>query len=156
MVPGRGTKNKESGCSSLKSQWRGQVGGKESLLYFGCQQGVGWSRQIPVQRLAVPHWQSVGRASYSPREGAPCRNNTVSSAVIFKLVMGGLTRVIMIVLGTVNFHFQGQFVSVSLRPILGSVWLQSDHHVANFFHLVPVSVSINTRELKQYGSEYYL
>ena len=82
------------------------------MLYFGCQQGVGWGRQIPVQRLAAPHGQSVGRASIRPREGAPCRNNTVSSAVIFKSVMGGLTRVILIVLGTVIsfpgsicFHF---------------------------------------------------
>ena len=80
---------------------------------------------------------------------------SASSTVIFKSVMGGLTRVILIVLGTVNLHFQDQFVSISLRPILGSVWLQSDHHIANFFHLVPVSVSINTRELKRYGSEYY-
>ena len=33
-------------------------------------------------------------------------------------------------------------------------WLQSGHHVVNFFHLVGVSVS--TKQLKGYGSEYYL
>ena len=37
---------------------------------------------------------------------------------ILKLVIGGLTNVILIVLGTVNLQFQGWFVSISLRPIL--------------------------------------
>jgi len=40
--------------------------------------------------------------------------------VILKLVIGGLTSVIFIVLGTVNLHFQGWFVSISLRPVLGT------------------------------------
>ena len=39
--------------------------------------------------------------------------------VILKLVIGGLTSVILIVLGTVNLQFQGWFVSISLRPVLG-------------------------------------
>ena len=33
-------------------------------------------------------------------------------------------------------------------------WLQSGHHVVNFFHLLGVSVS--TKQLKGHGSEYYL
>ena len=41
--------------------------------------------------------------------------------VVLKSVLGGLTNVILIVLGTVNHHSQGQFVSISLRPILGVV-----------------------------------
>ena len=43
----------ESGihCSLLKSQDRGQFGGKESLLYFGCWQPRKWAGQTPVQRL---------------------------------------------------------------------------------------------------------
>ena len=41
--------------------------------------------------------------------------------VIFKLVIGGLTSAILIVLGTVNLQFQGPFVPVSLRPVLGIV-----------------------------------
>ena len=41
--------------------------------------------------------------------------------VILKLVIGGLTCVISIVLSTVNLQFQGRFVSISLRPILGIV-----------------------------------
>ena len=45
---------------------------------------------------------------------------TVQSALtgILKLVMGGLTSIIMIVLGTVNLQFQGWFVSISLSSIL--------------------------------------
>ena len=38
--------------------------------------------------------------------------------VILKLVLSGLTSIILVVLGTVNHQFQGLFVSVSLRPIL--------------------------------------
>ena len=45
---------------------------------------------------------------------------TVQSALtgILKLVMGGLTSIILIVLGTVNLQFQGWFVSISLSSIL--------------------------------------
>ena len=61
--------------------------------------------------------------------GATCRNSTVMS-VILELVSGGLTHVILIVLGIVNLQFQGPIVSISLRPVLrivaadvmGTVW----------------------------------
>lgn len=57
--------------------------------------------------------------------------------VVLKSVIGGLTSVIWIVLGTVNRHFQGQFVSISLRPVLGIVAAyvvgQPGHHAVNFF-----------------------
>ena len=45
---------------------------------------------------------------------------TVQSALtgILKLVMGGLTSIILIVLGTVNLQFQGWFVPISLSSIL--------------------------------------
>ena len=67
----------------------------------------------------------------------------------------------MILLSTVNLRLQGQFVPISLRPVLGIVqdgaayvsWLQSGHHVVNFFLLVGVSIS--AKQLKGYGSEYY-
>ena len=38
--------------------------------------------------------------------------------VIFRLVFGGLTGVILLVLGTLNLQFRGPFVPVSLRPVL--------------------------------------
>ena len=43
-----------------------------------------------------------------------------SMTVIFKLVISGLTSVILIVLGTINLQFQGPFVPISLWPVLGT------------------------------------
>ena len=59
-----------------------------------------------------------------------CRNSTVSSDSHFKLVISGLTSIILIVLGTVNLQFQGPCVPISLKPLLrivaahivGTVW----------------------------------
>ena len=63
----------------------------------------------------------------------------------------------MIVLSTVNLQFQGQFVPLSLRPVLrivaAYVMIESDNHVVNVFHLVRVSVSI--RQLTGDGLAYY-
>ena len=41
--------------------------------------------------------------------------------VIFKLVTGGLTSIILVLLGTVNLQFQGPFVPISLWSVLGIV-----------------------------------
>ena len=38
-----------------------------------------------------------------------------------KLVIGGLTSIFLIVLGTVSFHFLGWFVPISLKPVLKTV-----------------------------------
>ena len=38
--------------------------------------------------------------------------------VILKLVISGLTNIILIALGTVSLQFQGQFVPISLKPVL--------------------------------------
>ena len=77
-----------------------------------------------------------GKSFYRQREGAICRNSTVSSDSQLEIGHQGLTSVIL-VLGTVNFQFQGPFVFISLRPVLGIgaadvMWLQSSHHVVNF------------------------
>ena len=37
---------------------------------------------------------------------------------VFKLVIGSLTSVILVVLDIVNFQFQDPFVPISLRPVL--------------------------------------
>ena len=44
--------------------------------------------------------------------------------VIFKLVISGLTSIILNVSGTVNLQFQGPFFPISLRSILGIVATQ--------------------------------
>ena len=64
----------------------------------------------------------------------------LSLTVIFELVTSGLTSVILVALGTVNLQFWSPFIPISLQPVLElwqlTSWVQSRHHVANFFHLV--------------------
>ena len=47
--------------------------------------------------------------------------NSIVSIVIFRLVIGSLTSIILIVLGIVNLQFQSLFVPISLRTVLGIV-----------------------------------
>ena len=54
---------------------------------------------------------------YRLREGATFRKSTVTSQDPLKSVTGDPISVILIALSTVNLQFQGQFVSLSLRPI---------------------------------------
>ena len=42
-----------------------------------------------------------------------------SLTVVFRLVIGGLTSIILVVLDMVNLQFLGRFVSISLKPTLG-------------------------------------
>ena len=77
------------------------------MLYFRYwQRGEGC--QTSVQRLTAPTPRplatSRARAFIDRSEGA-----------------GGLTRVILVVLGTVKLRFQGRFVSISLRPVFRTV-----------------------------------
>ena len=53
--------------------------------------------------------------------GLHAESAQLALAVVLTLVMGGLISVISIVLSTINLQFQGQFVSISLRPVLGIV-----------------------------------
>ena len=48
-----------SGCSLLKSQYTGQVGGKERLLYFICQQLAGEVAAICSKANVHPHDKQV-------------------------------------------------------------------------------------------------
>ena len=66
----------------------------------------------------LPTDNQWAKSFYGQREGAPCRNSTVSSDSHFEIVFGRLASVTVIVLSTVNLQFHGQFVPVSLRPIL--------------------------------------
>ena len=56
--------------------------------------------------------------------------------VTLKLVSRGLISVILIVLGTVNLQFQGQFISISLRPALR---IMAANVVGKSLHLVEFS-----------------
>ena len=82
----------------------------------------GWGGRTPVQRPTPPSPDNQGARAFIDR-GRGLHVETIQSALtgVLKLVISGLTRVIWIVLGTVNLQFQGLFVSSSLRPILGIV-----------------------------------
>ena len=123
--------------------------------------GGGWWRAdaCPKANSLPPPPDNQGAGAFIHR-GKALHAETAQSAltVILKLVISGPTSIISIVLGTVNLQFQGWFVSISLRPILGIaaayVMATACHHVVNFFHLVWVSVS--TRQLTGHGPEYDL
>ena len=72
-----------------------------------------------VQRPAPPGATSGARAFIDRRRGLHAETAQSALTVIFKLVMGG--SVIVVVLCTGNLQFQGPFVPVSLRPVLGIV-----------------------------------
>ena len=121
-----------SGCFLLKSQKAGQVGEKENLLYFRYWQLWGdGGRHLSKGRLSSTDKQGV--KAFIDRVGdgrATCRNSVVISNSLFKLVIGGLTSIILNVLGTVSLQFQGPFASISLwsvlriveAHVLGTVW----------------------------------
>ena len=93
----------------------------------------------------LPHWQPMSRSFYRLRKGVTCRHSTAALTGILKLVISGLTGIILIVLSTMNLQFQDWFVSISLSFWnCGSFisWLQSGLHVVNFYHLVEDSVSV--------------
>ena len=71
----------------------------------------------PVPFLSPPQ-QSGGKSFYRQREGLHAETAQSVLTVILKSVIGGLINIILIVLSTVNLHFQGCFVSISLRPVL--------------------------------------
>ena len=116
-----------SGCFPLKSQQRGQVGGKENLLYFGFQQ-LGQGEDMGVGMYACPEVNSQphtynkwARAFIGRGRGLHAETAQLALTVILKLVISGQTSIILIVLSMVNLQFQGQFVPISLRPVLGIV-----------------------------------
>ena len=146
----------ESGVQLLTAQkpikrpgwWKGTFG------LFWMQVCVLGGRWIPVQRLTPPPLTMGGQELL--QRGLHVETVQSALTVILKLVIGGLTSVILIVLGTINLQFQGWFVPIS-RDQFSELWqlmsrLQSRHYIV--FYLVGVSIPI--RQLTGYGSEYYL
>ena len=83
--------------SHLGGKYRGQVGGKESLFYFGCQQlGRGWV-WILSKGWLLPNPNSQG-AWASAERGRGLYTATARSALmgILKLVISGLSSVMLI------------------------------------------------------------
>ena len=104
--------------------------------------GGGWA---PLQRLTPPPLTMNGQELFIDRRRGLYVETTESAVtVILKLVIGGLTSVILIVLSTVTLQFQGWFVSISrgqfseLWQLMS--WLQSGHHVVLYLEEFSVPI----------------
>ena len=111
-----------SGSLPIKSQRTGQAGGKEKPLYFGCRQLLGEGGVCP-KADSPPPLTSKRESLYRHGESRGPHAESAQSAltVSFRLVIAGLTSMILVVLATVNLQFPGALVSISLRPVLGIV-----------------------------------
>ena len=74
-------------------------------------------RQTTVQRPATPTISGQELLW----EGLHTEAAQSALRVILKLVIDGLTNIILMVIGMVNLQFQGQLVPISLRPVPGIV-----------------------------------
>jgi len=72
---------------------------------------------MPVQRLTPPTTIG-GKSFYRQREGLHAKTAQSALTIILKLVIGGLTSIILNVLSTVSLQFQNLFVPIFLRPVL--------------------------------------
>lgn len=77
---------------------------------------------LSVQRLTPTTDNQKVRAIVDRGRRLHAKTTQSALTVIFKLVISGLTSVMLVVLGTVNLLLQDQFVSISLRPVLKELW----------------------------------
>ena len=92
---------------------------ERKVLYFRCQQL--WERVADIcpkadspsdkQRVRAFVDRAGGRGLHAERAQS-------SLTVIFKLVISGLTGIILVVVGTVNLQFGGPFFPISLQSVL--------------------------------------
>ena len=81
------------------------------MLYFRCQQLVGENGHLSKGGPPPPHHPlaTSGARAFLGRRGELHEETAQSTlTVIFKLVIGGLTS-LLVVLGTVNFQFRSLF-----------------------------------------------
>ena len=92
----------------------------------------------------LPHWQSGGKSLYRLREGVRCRNSTGSSDSRLEVGPHWSDQHHLGCFRYSYLQFQGQFVSISLRPVLAivtayvmaTVWSSC----SSLIHLVGLSV----------------
>ena len=121
----------------------------------GDGKGRGWSREADAcAKMDSFQWQ---RARVLIGRGREPHAETAQSALtmILRSVIGGLIRVTLIFLRTVNFWFQGQsFLRGQFSEAWQLVlWLQSGHHVVN---ILPGRGFKIYKQVIGYSSEYYL
>ena len=102
---------------------KSQVGGKESLFQMPATEGGGGQGAGGhLSRGQLPTLATSGaRAFIDRRRGLHVETAESALTSIFRLVIGSLISSILVVLGTVYLQFQGLFVPISLRPVLGIV-----------------------------------
>ena len=137
-----------SGCLPLESQSRSKIGGKEVCFILVASN---WGKGKLMSKgeftskdelMSNNQWVRAFKGSAVGGWGATCRNSTVNS---WHLEIGHTVvwSVILIVLSSNWFSvFQGWFVPISLRPVLGTVAAYVRATVwsscVNFFYLVRV------------------
>ena len=86
------------------------------FLYFGCGQLAGRADACPEADFSP---LTIGDKCFiDTKSGLHVETAQSALIVILKLVISGLTSIILIVFGIVNLQFQGQFVSISLKLVL--------------------------------------
>ena len=96
----------------------------ERRSHFISGAGNCWGRVESVQRLTPPPPLTSKRESlyrHGESRGPHAESAQSALTVSFRLVIAGLTSMILVVLATVNLQFPGALVSISLRPVLGIV-----------------------------------
>ena len=80
-----------------------------------------WAGRADTYPTSHSPIDNQGKSFYRQKESYMRKQCRQLQTVIWKLVIGGLTSVILVILGTVNLQFQGRFVLISLKLILGTV-----------------------------------
>ena len=146
-----------SGSSPLKNQYRPQVGGRNVCFISDQQLGVGWGRADACSKADSPNLQPGARAFIDGGRGYMQKQHS-------QLWQSSWTRSSM-VWPALSWCFQMQLIFSSRVGVFPFLEVRSQNcgcsclvyslvSIVNFFALVRVSVS--TRQLMGYGSEYYL
>ena len=96
---------------------------RDKFVFISDAGNWGGRRVVDAQRPTPgsPTGETSGAGAFTDRRrGLPAETAQSALPVIWELVVGGLTYIIMVVLGTVN-QFQSPFIPISLRPVLGIV-----------------------------------
>ena len=121
--------------------------------------GRGRVADICPKADSPPPGNQRGKSSYRQSVGGGLYAEIAQSSltVIFKLVTGGVTSVILVFLGAVNHQFQGLFFphfSEANSENCGSSC--PEYSLVIMYLTSPPGVLVSIRQLTGYGSEYYL
>ena len=92
--------------------WKGRF-----ALFCRPAAGVGGRGDEHLSKGRLPPLTTRGQELLQTAFILPAETAQAALTVTMNLVIGGLTNVILIVLGTVNLQFHVRFVSISLRPV---------------------------------------